>query len=519
MSLFKTPPPGGLDADGVKRQKAQQIADVEERLHLVQGLPFLHGWKWYPWARAFYESTNHVSLLCAANQISKSSTQIRKCLNWASNTGLWASLWADRPIQFWYLYPSQKVVNAEWATKWKQFLPQNGYENDPVYGWKVIKEKQDILGIEFNTGVYLYFKTYTQHAQDLQTGTCDAIFCDEELPFDLYDELKFRLASTNGYFHMVFTATLGQEEWRKAMEPEEGEEEGFPHAFKQTVSLYDSMRYEDGTPSKWTKERIQQVESSCSTALEVLKRVYGRFVMVGGRKYEAFDIKRHMKPRHPVPKNWLIYAGSDPGSGGEKNHPAALCYVAVSPDFRKGRVFLAWRGDGIETTSGDCVQKHIDIVKENSLQLVEERYDWGAKDFEIISRRMGRSFQKADKSHESGEQVINTLFKNNMMYLYDGDPEIAKLAAELATLKKCTNKRKAKDNLADAFRYCVTTIPWDWSVIIGEMGERPEADPTLGMNEFEKQVHERRKQFDDPDEIEKRRIEEEFEELNDFYGD
>jgi len=108
-------------------------------------------------------------------------------------------------VQFWYLYPSKPVINAEFETKWKQFLPKGDMKNDPYYGWKEERKQGDVVAIHFNSGVHVYFKTYEQNVQNLQTGTCDAIFCDEELPIELYDELTFRISASDGYFHMVFT--------------------------------------------------------------------------------------------------------------------------------------------------------------------------------------------------------------------------------------------------------------------------------------------------------------------------
>lgn len=479
-------------------------------------LPFLYGWKWYRWARDFFESTNRVNLLCAANQISKSSTQIRKCIDWATNQEKWPSLWVHKPVQFWYLYPSKPVINAEFETKWKQFLPKGEMKNDPYYGWKEERSQGNIIALHFNSGVHVYFKTYEQNAANLQTGTCDAIFCDEELPLALFDELMFRISASNGYFHMVFTATLGQDFWRRAMEPDEGEKEELVDAFKKTVSLYEALEYEDGTPSHWSLEKIKRVEARCSTDAEIQKRVFGKFIVIGGRKYESFDIKRHFKPKHPIPESWLIYVGADIGGGGPDAHKSALCYVAVRPDFRAGRVFLGWRGDHEITTSGDVVNKHIAITKESELKsFSDRRYDWGNKDFDTISTRMGHPFQKAEKSHTIGEDVINTLFKHDMLFIYDTE-ELRKLGAELATLKKNENKKRAKDDFADALRYCVTTIPWDFSALTGAKSDTDE-EPEMILSEMERQNKERRAQFEKGNEDEQRRIDQEFDEWNDAY--
>jgi hypothetical protein len=524
--LFKTRPPGGLDKQGRAMPSAGDetndifriLEEKERKLSLAKGLPFLHAWKWYPWARSFYDSTNKINLLCAANQISKSSTQIRKCINWATDKNLWPSLWEREPVQFWYLYPTQKQVNAEFMTKWKLFLPSGEYQDDPYYGYTVEVSHGNIIAIHFKSGVHVYFKTYAQKADALQSGTCDAIFCDEELPVHLYEELMFRISASNGYFNMVFTATLGQDFWRRALEPGSNETEELPQAFKQVVSLYDAMKFEDGTPSHWTFERIKQVEARCSTPNEVLKRVFGKFIVIGGRKYESFDIKRHLKKPHIIPKGWLIYVGADPGSGGQKGHPAALCYVAVRPDFRAGRVFLGWRGDGIETTAGDVVEKHISLINgPEKIQITEGFYDWSSKDFDTISTRMGYPFTKAEKGHDIGEDVINTLFKNDMLFIYETE-ELMKLAGELASLRKLQRKEDAKDDFADALRYAITRIPWDWSAINAPLATGTEESLEEKLTSQQIEIRDRRKQMATDADQAAAEIENEFKEWNDAYG-
>lgn len=497
IALYGWNPPPATSAEERAHNLQKAIRLKEEKIALIKGLPHRYAWKWYPWAREFFESKNKQNFLCAANQISKSSTQIRKCIEWATNTELWPTLWDRPPTLFWYLYPDKNVATAEWKLKWvKEFMPRGEFKDHPIYGWKEFYDRGKIDYIEFNSGVSVYFKSYGQDVQNLQTGTVYAIFCDEELPVevvegktgdkkDLYSELDARLNASGGYFHMVFTATLGQDFWRRCIEPEEGDEEVFPYAWKKTVSLYESMFYEDGTPSHWTAEKIAFTKSKCKNEQEVQKRIYGRFIVLDGRKYSEFDSLRHLKPHHHVPSSWTIYHGADPGTGGEHNHPAALVYVAVSPDRRRGRVFLGWRGDKIETTNDYVVRKHIELKELHKITPVEQYYDWANKDFEITARGLGESYLKAEKSHEVGEGLLNTLFKNDMLIIYDTeDGELGKLAQELSTLKTKTLKRHAKDDFIDALRYAVSKIDWDLSWIgKGELGEYeeeapPEEDPT-----------------------------------------
>lgn len=520
VALHGWNPPPATSAEERYANLARQARLKEEKISLIQGLPHRYAWKWYPWAREFFQSTNKQNFLCAANQISKSSTQIRKCIEWATNKELWPTLWDREPSLFWYLYPDKNVATVEFKLKWmKEFMPRGEFAEHERYGWKAFYDRGKIDYIEFNTGVCIYFKTYGQDVQNLQTGTVYAIFCDEELPEDLYGELDARLNASGGYFHMVFTATLGQDFWRRCMEPEEDEEKVFPDAFKQTISLYESMAYDDGTPSHWTAEKIAFTRAKCKSEQDVQKRIYGRFIVLDGRKYPTFESNRHLKPWHHLPPNWTIYHGADPGSGGEHNHPAALVYVAVSPDRRQGRVFLGWRGDKIETTNDFIIRKHIDLKKEHNVEPIEQYYDWANKDFELTARGLNENYLKAEKSHEIGEGLLNTLFKNDMLIIYDTeDGELSKLARELSTLKEKTLKRHAKDDFIDALRYAISKVDWDFSGIIDIKSEYVEPAPEEEDPTGEKYRNRSRRGESSEDAEKVNGIEEEIEEWNEAYG-
>jgi hypothetical protein len=459
---------------------------LEEKRKLIEAereenLPHLFGWYWYAWARKFFNSTNRFNFLCAANQISKSSTQIRKCIDWATDQSKWESLWINKPTQFWYLYPTRVVATIEFNEKWvPEFLPRGEMKEDAQYGWSAEYKNREIWAIHFNSGVSVYFKTYEQDTQTLQTSTCYAIFTDEELPFEHFNELRSRLIATNGYFHMVFTATLGQDQWRRTMEPTNKTEELFPDALKVQVSMYDCLHYDNGKKSFWTPERIKEIEDACSSENEIQKRVYGRFIISSGLKIPGFNRGKNMVPQQKIPDSWNVYSGVDIGTGGETGHPAAICFVAVRPDYKFGIVFRGWRGDGITTSSSDILEKHnelaVDVVptpggelKKVAIPLVLKSYDWHSKDFFIIASRAGAGFTPADKRRDAGYGILNTLFKMQMLGIMDGDPELAKLVIELTSLQETDLKRDAVDDFVDSLRYCIMSIPWDFDGASGEI--------------------------------------------------
>ena len=303
-----------------------------------------------------------------------------------------------------------------------------------------------------------------QNPQSLQSSTVHAIFCDEELPVHIYDEINARLIATDGYFHMVFTATLNQQDWWQAIEGK-GDQEKFPKAFKQQIRMYDCLQYLDGTPGHFTPERIQQVIDSCKSHNEVQRRVYGRFIADTGRKYPAFDPGRHfVEPFKVEPGNWHIFGGVDPGSGGG-GHPAGMGMVAVEPTMRKGYVIAGYRMDNQETTSADVLNQFIEMRGKHILR--NQFYDQANKDFQMVASRAGESFSKSEKSHDLGEDIINTLFKNDMLFIFD-TPELRKLGQELMTVNLNVMKRHCKDDFIDgALRYPCTSIPWDWTAVRG----------------------------------------------------
>jgi hypothetical protein len=464
----------------------------QERIHFC--LPHLYGFKWFRWARAFFECKHKEALLTAGNQLSKSSTMIRKCIHWATDKTKWAGLWPnhEQPRLFWYMYPTMQVATTEFETKWiPEFMPRDEFKTDPNYGWAAHYDKQGyVKEIVFNSGVTIQFKAYSMQAVNLQTATVFALFVDEELPMHLYDELMFRLHGTEGYFNSVFTATLGQEFWRCAMEEIGSEMETLKDAYKVQVSAYDCLLYEDGTPGPWTEARIEAAKRKCKSQAEIDKRIYGKFVLDSGVKYETFSSSRHFVPTFPIPDNFSVYAGVDIGSGGT-NHLSAIVFVAVAPNMRAGFVFKGWRGEyGVITTAQDVLDKYHELSA--GLTVVMRQADPRAVDFHTISTRSGVPFGKAESKHEIGEGAIATLFKNEMLFIFD-TPELRPLGVELTSLRHETPKTIAKDDYIDALRYIVPAIPWDWSIVHDRLSEKEKTIPAPVIETpLQKELRERR---------------------------
>lgn len=441
-------------------------------------------------------------------------------INWATEPKLWPHLWKTRPQMFWYLYPSLKIFSAEVQKKWiPEFLPRGPFQQHPQFGWHLQKDGNDVVAIHFNSGVSIYGKSYMTNEELLQTGSVHYLALDEEPPEHLMPELVMRVAATQGYISAVFTPTLSQKYWHDVMEERGTSREKFKDAHKLTVSLYDSMVYEDGTPSDWTNERINQLKNSLPSDDEIQRRIYGRFVMSKvGLKYPSFSRERNVKRAGPVPSDWLWYVGMDSGSGGKgSGHPAAIAWIAVSPDYKQGRIVEVWKGTPDQvtshdsfTTTGDILDRYL-LMKGNR-EVISARYDFADADLGIIASRNGIYVEKANKNHELGEGLLNTLFKNEMLDI-DDRPENECLIQELLTLRRDTDKRKAKDDTIDATRYGATAPPWDMSVITDKHIIKIEKADT--RSHVQKIDDERRNAPEEKDEL---TIDQEMEALNELYG-
>lgn len=384
----------------------------------------------------------------------------------ATEPELWPKFFPNRrPTNFWFLMPTKDLITTEFRTKWvPEFLPKEEYKDHPQYGWREEIRSKHLWALHFNTGVSIYMHTYEQDVHHLQAGSVDYLGVDEEPPWELMPELLMRLAATQGMFSAVMTPTRGQEQWRRAFEVK-GDGEIFQDAFKQSVTVYDCLTFEDGTPSKWNHDRINRLINSLGTQQEIDLRIHGRFVAQEGLILSAFHRDKNITPKEKLPSNWMHYSGVDLGGGGSGSLPA-IVFIAVDPLFQKARVTETWRGSTNKIyTASDVMDKYIEM--RNGRMMMGQYYDYASKDFGTISDRVGAGFEKADKSREVGFPMLNTLFKNQILTI-DDTPDNHNLITEILNFRHGQNKKHASDHLCDALRYAAVKIPWNFDGITGE---------------------------------------------------
>ena len=460
-----------------KSEKLQRIQELKQKIALQSKLPHIYDFKkLYKWQEDFiYSYKNYdinsgktaYNLLVAANQIGKSTCQHIKWVRYSTDQKIRNLLWPKKkPRLFYYLYPDKKTVRREYLTKIKPtIMPRDEFIDHPVYGYKEDWEGKWLSAIHWNSGTSTFFLTYESSAHGMQSSTPNVIFTDEELPYsELFPELNMRLSNpTLGYteFNCVFTATRGQVEWREVLEGKRLKE-----AWKRNVSMYDCLEYSDGTPSMWTKEKIEAIASTL-TPKEYERRVLGRFVKSEGLKFPNFERNRNYKPKMQIPSSWFYSAGVDWGGGG-KSHPSAVVICAISPDLKLARVVRSWKGKGEITTCQDTILKYLDLCKTLNLPQTHHTYfDWAAKDLGTIASRMGLTFLPAEKGKDHSERLVNALLKTGQLIVeVNEDTDNEELCREFESIPDDGKKNKLKDDLADALKYSLSKIPFVFDVKI-----------------------------------------------------
>lgn len=459
-----------------KTELFEEATRLSKRKQLEYCLPHLFSFKPYQWTLDYWKSTNRMKILVAGNQGSKSSSQIRHFIDLATEPKKWDEFFPRaKPRTFWYIYPDWPTVLEETKSKWEpEFMPRGMMKNHERYGWKPITHRHNFVGYEFNSGVRIYFKTWRS---DFQSSTVDAVGIDEEIPFKLYDELSQRLNVRNGMMSVAFTATIGQKEWYDTMELRGKKGELFPDAFKRQISLeYDCKYYADGTPSPFTDEEISRRKAKCSSEREVNRRIHGKFVSDEGLAFPSFNRNLNVRAKTKVDRTWLFYGGVDIGTGGRDGHPAAISITAVRPDFKYGKLHNFWKGNKHEnTTTTDILNKYIDMT--SGINMTGNFYDWHSKEFFLRAQAGSVPFRQADKARDFGFDLMNTLFRNNMYHIEEGE-HTEHLVYELENLKLSAKKTRAEDDGIDSLRYSLSSVAWNFDHVTSEMifpvDEKPE---------------------------------------------
>jgi hypothetical protein len=473
----------------------------------------------YEWQDEFIYQKPHIAkyghypsnlFLTNANQTGKSfSLQVlahRLCTD--QKFRLWH--WGDnQPRVIWYVLPTQDHINDAFDDNWEAGLLSRGEaKKEGLFAWKVLKKGKDIKGIQFlATGCKLMFITLAARGSSHQGRSVGAILFDEEPDVAKIGEFLARGASfncpTTGRSLMIvcyaFTPTSAQdwfkkifcyqdehflskipldlkakyfwnkqlEEYRTCTKLQEKEElmKNSPTTWKRRVSMFEANRFMSGKQGRYTEDRVREFIAVQPSKKDIMVRVFASFEKEdnGGNIYKYFNKEQHTAWMAKMPHDMkttggIRTAGLDYGSG--SNHPGGVVITWISPDFKKIRVIKMWRGEkGKVTTAEDIVQKYLEMSAGMNIDF--PFYDWSCADLNTIYWRMtGKELQKAQKNHEIGVGLVDTLFKNNMLQFwgYSDEPYLDWVATDYEGISHSVAKKDREDTLSDCIRYSLAGV-------------------------------------------------------------
>ena len=450
-------------------------------------LPHFFYKKLYRWSYDFIMTNNPLAFVCGANQIAKTSTMIRKVIYRATSKHLWKYMYRTRPKNAWYFYPGTKVLDIEWDGKWMEWMPQvpSSHPLHKIYGWEKIKNRQQFTGIRFRTGVELNFRYYSQGVSSLQSSTLSDIYGDEEIPFRFCEEMRGRLMASKGTWNSGFTATLGQQYWYDVMEKQGMPGERHPEAFKRIISLFDCMKYIDGSQGEiWpTYKSIADFIKTLDNDEDTIKRrVFGRFIPTTGLAFESYSYEKTTISRIVLSRQMDYFLVVDPGSGGKLGHPTGILLLGVDNEKHRIYVLSPWRGDGIVTSNGFIIRQMMEMAGSCPLQALI--YDGAAADFklDVIEALPRLPLIAADKKRDFGFGRVNSYLDVGAIKIPESRPlgvaswdrdENMKLHEELKLTRRTENLQGQKtgnqiDDLTDCLRYACMHIHLPLDVLYQE---------------------------------------------------
>ena len=461
--------------------------EVETIVYNQSDLPHLNGFKHYKWSKEFFDDESRNCFLVASNQCGKSVALIRKTIDLATNEERWMRIWGHKPTCFWYFLPSRGVATVEFQEKWvKEVLPKASMKNHPIYGWQEKYQYQQIHSITFNTGVTIYFKSYEMSEANLQASSVYFIASDEELPANLWDEINMRRDAVDGLFNLAFTATLSQRFWWEAIECVGKQNERFKDAKKIQVSLYDCQYFVDGTPSRWSDEKIERRISECRSEKEIQRRVYGRFVLEEKEIFSAFSEKNNVYPREF--KKLASYRTFVSVFVGEQNK-AAFSIIYLNKTFDEAFVHFS------KTTTIPLVDLVLLISKmipdKQALKFVNN----GSKEFSKIALSGGQYFEPVALPKISFAGLVNSLFVTKNLHIGKFDEQL-ELITQIITLKPDNFKDFTGYEMVGSMLLGLSQMLFSFSNTIE--GPKEKFDMTKGMDE--RTIHYKgldREQFDE----------------------
>ncbi len=271
-----------------------------------------------------------VRLFTAGNQIGKSvacGTELTYHM-----TGVYPEDWRgrtfDAPVKVWIVGKNSELVRqtiqATMLGQVGQFgtglIPKQALDLETLTDAKRASTPINTFRVRHVSGGFseASLKSGEQGREAFQAATLDIVWCDEEIPFDVFNECLVRLMVRQGIMMYSFTPLKGTTEVIKSFSVDGSFVEGALDSGRYVVrcSMYD-------VPHQ-SKEAIERLIASTPPYLRDA-RVHGIPSLGSGAIYPVPETE-YVIPSFPIPKHWKRLYGMDVGG------KTAAVWIAQDPD-------------------------------------------------------------------------------------------------------------------------------------------------------------------------------------------
>jgi hypothetical protein len=315
------------DPDGV----ARFLEAREERIRLEKEDPYRYGFRPEIWTETDqqYESGAKDILILGGNRASKTEYAAARtlyhlnrkpdCRVWCFQTNHDNSIQMQQPAVFKYIPRELKEIKKSRVTN-ISYSQKNGFSD----GTFVLPN-----------GSQCFFRHYSQDINTIEGGEVDFVWCDELVPQDWLETIRYRLVTRGGELLVTFTPIEGYTPTVKgylqgartiktAPAPILGSNETVPR-IQTCKRKHSRIVYFHTSDNPFGGYENLKKTLEGSNRSDILCRAYGIPTRAAVQRFPKFDEKIHIIPADKVPRKGTRYHIVDPCSG--RNWFMAWCIV------------------------------------------------------------------------------------------------------------------------------------------------------------------------------------------------
>lgn len=411
----------------------------------------------YPKHHEFFEAGKkyRTRLFVAGNQVGKSTSAAVEIA--CHMTGIYPSWWDgirfERPVSGWIVGKNTALVT--------QTIQPNLLGPVNAFGTGLIaKECLDLatltdvkrasspistFRVKHISGGYstCAFKSGEQGRESFQAATLDFVWCDEEVPYDVFNECAVRLMVRKGIMLYSFSPLKGTSEVIKAFSVDGNFVEGAVgnDAYIVRCSMYDAKHIDAGT--------IEDIKNRTPPFLRDA-RILGIPSLGAGAIYPVPE-SEFVVPSFPIPKHWKRMFGMDVGA------KTAAVWLAQNPDNNQWHAYQEYYRERAEpaihaaaiASRGSWIPGAIDPASRQRSQID------GQQLMEMYKER-GLSLSKAINAVESGLYTVWDMLSTDQLKIHDNCTFLLREMRGYSRNEKGEVIKK-EDHLCDSLRYAVMT--------------------------------------------------------------